>query len=666
MRILLTLINLVPFVLYGQSMTSDTLSNVVVSASRQQISLTKTPYAVEILSVEQILTKTSRATPDLLTNTAGIFLQKTNHGGGSAFVRGLTGNQTLLVLDGIRFNNSIFRYGPNQYLNTIDPFILSKVEVLKGSGAVQYGSDALTGVVHFSTLNPDFSDKKRFSGMAVGRLATANMEQSVQSRFIYQSSQTSVALSGSFKHFGDIIRGGGLGVQTPTGYDEWNYFAKIRQKINAHWLAEGLIQTTQQTNVPVFHKVVLENFKQNEMDLQRFQRAYLKTIGTFSKGFIRQVSFSLTSQQSFENRKIQKNGSMTLRAESDEVQTVGALADIQMSFTKRWSAHSGFDYYQDHVLSSRKDINNGNSKNLRGLYPDKSQYAYRSLYHLNHLDLAKWQIEFGIRYHLTQASLPDTTVGISKIDAGALVYTAGIVREITPTFFVYANTSTGFRAPNLDDLGSLGIVDFRYELPAFDLKPEYSQNYDIGFKWNRPSFSQNFSLFRTNLQNLITRVKTSKSIQNYIVYEKKNVDDAFLTGVEWSGNFLISSTWQVGAQASFVYGQNVTMNEPMRRIPPFNGGLTVTYHFKKGLVQLENLFAAEQTRLSVGDKSDNRMNPKGTAGWSIVNLRSSWDIFSNISFQIKIENLGDVDYRMHGSGINGIGRSVWGQLQCRF
>ena len=114
----------IPGLLWAQQPPADTLQNVIVSASRQSISIQKTPFTSFRINASE---KASRNTPDLLLNSPGVFLQKTNHGGGSPFVRGLTGNQTLLVLDGIRFNNSTFRYGPNQYLNTIDPFSFPKL-----------------------------------------------------------------------------------------------------------------------------------------------------------------------------------------------------------------------------------------------------------------------------------------------------------------------------------------------------------------------------------------------------------------------------------------------------------------------------------------------------------------------------------------------------------
>jgi outer membrane receptor protein involved in Fe transport len=657
-----------PMVSFGQKNNPDTLANIVVSASRQQISTLKTPYSVSVFQQKDIEKLASRATPDMLSNITGVFIQKTNLGGGSAFVRGLTGNQTLLIIDGIRFNNSTFRYGPNQYLNTIDPSIISKIELLKGSGSVQYGSDALTGVVNFFTLQPEFTAQKTFGGQLSARVATQGMELSEQLKMTYSSENTSIVFVGANKQFGDMVRGGGLGLQRPTGYNEWDYFGKIRQQLSKVWVLEGLIQATQQSQVPVFHKIQLENFKINEMDLQKYQRGYLKAIGQYENPIFRKIEFSVSQQTSIEQRKLQKNVSTTLRAERDEVETMGILADVQSQFSSTWSAHSGIDYFNDRINSTREDINltNNSIKALRGLYPNDAGYQYQSIYSIHHLDLDAWQVETGLRFHQNVASLPDTTLGLTKVKSSALVYSLGIARAIIHGISLYANTSSGFRAPNMDDLGSLGIVDFRYELPAFDLKPEYSQNYEVGIKISKAKFFQELTLFQTELENLITRIKTSKVIQSYPVYEKQNVDNAFLRGGEWSGRYELSNSVSAKANISYVYGQSVTLNEPMRRIPPLHGGFSLSYARKNLFLNSELLFAAAQDRLSAGDKADNRMNPLGTPGWAIINLQANYLFNSHLSVSLQAHNMGDVDYRMHGSGINGVGRSLWGQIHLNF
>ena len=666
--LLLSVSWITPFVSFGQNNHPDTLANVVVSASRQQISNLKTPYSVSVFQQKDIEKLASRATPDMLSNIPGVFIQKTNLGGGSAFVRGLTGNQTLLIIDGIRFNNSTFRYGPNQYLNTIDPSIISKVELLKGSGSVQYGSDALTGVVNFFTLQPEFTAQKTFGGQLSARIATQGMELSELLKMTYSSENTGIVFVGANKQFGDVVRGGGLGLQRPTGYNEWDYFGKIRQHLSKAWVLEGLIQTTQQSQVPVFHKIKLENFKINEMDLQKYQRGYLKAIGQYENPIFRKIEFSVSQQTSIEQRKLQKNASTTLRAERDEITTLGILADVQSQFSSTWSAHSGIDYFNDRINSKREDINltNNSIKALRGLYPNDAGYQYQSIYSIHHLDLDAWQVETGLRFHQNLVSLPDTTLGLTKVKSSALVYSLGVARAIAQGISLYANTSSGFRAPNMDDLGSLGIVDFRYELPAFDLKPEYSQNYELGIKISKVKFFQELTLFQTELENLITRIKTSKFIQAYPVYEKRNVDKAFLRGGEWSGRYELSNSVFAKANISYVYGQSVTLNEPMRRIPPLHGGFSLSYARKNLFVNSELLFAAAQNRISAGDKADNRMNPLGTPGWAIINVQANYLFNSHFSISLQAQNIGDVDYRMHGSGINGVGRSLWGQIHFKF
>lgn len=139
------------------------LDSVIVTSRSIKIFDTKNPFVISSITNKQIVEKGARTTPEALQGVSGVFIQKTNHGGGSAFIRGLTGNQTLIVLDGIRLNNAIYRYGPNQYLNTIDMFTVDKIDVLKGFGSVEYGSDAMGGVIHVKTKENASKDLNKIS-----------------------------------------------------------------------------------------------------------------------------------------------------------------------------------------------------------------------------------------------------------------------------------------------------------------------------------------------------------------------------------------------------------------------------------------------------------------------------------------------------------------------
>ena len=140
--------------------SASNLTVVTVTSTRKSTTNLLVPYSVSVVEKTQIDALGFRTSPEALTGTTGVFIQKTNHGGGSPFIRGLTGNQNLLMMDGIRLNNSTSRYGPNQYLNTIDPWTIQKIEVARGTGSEQYGSDALGGVVQVFTQSPSFVKNK--------------------------------------------------------------------------------------------------------------------------------------------------------------------------------------------------------------------------------------------------------------------------------------------------------------------------------------------------------------------------------------------------------------------------------------------------------------------------------------------------------------------------
>lgn len=638
----------------------DTLSNVVVSAHRGQQNALEVPFAIEKIALSP---KNSRSTPDALLNATGVFIQKTNQGGGSAFVRGLTGNQTLLIYDGIRFNNATFRYGPNQYLNTIESNSLADLEVLKGTGSVQYGSDALTGLISLQTLKPQFNPTKTATALLGTQWASQGMEASYMTKLAFQSAKTSLIFLGAKKHFGDLSRGGDGALQVPSAYGQLSYFVKIRQQLGTAWEIEALSQLTQQNNVPVYHKVVLENFLLHEMTLQQYQRNYVKAIRKLNTQWANQVEFTASLQESIEGRSLQKKGSVVLRQELDHVTTKGLGVRLQSQWSNQWSSNSGVEYYHDGIQSSRKDVNTTTNsiKLLRGLYPDQSSYQSVSIYSLHHYQWNTNSLDLGLRQQNYLAVLPDTSIGMSRLSNSSFVYSLGYSKFITPNQTIYVNTSTGFRAPNLDDLGSLGIVDFRYELPAYQLKPEYSRNVEIGYKLFTKKSYWSASIFYSRLQNLIARVKTSETIQNYSVYKKVNVDEAFLTGIEIATKIDFNRHWNLNGQVSYIYGESISLREPMRRIPPLHGNIELNYMANDWVLGMNWSFAARQNRLSIADRSDNRMNPSGTPGWGILNLHST---YKKKMFTVSMQaiNLGNVLYRMHGSGMDGMRRSVHLQL----
>jgi outer membrane cobalamin receptor len=158
------------------SLPSQSLGEVVITDNRYGSLQIKTPEAIRVIDNKSIQNFQLRTAPEVLQITPGVFIQKTNNGGGSPFLRGLTGNQTLLLIDGIRPSNATVRYGPNQYFNTINVFSIEKIEVLRGSGSVQNGSDAIGGTIQAFSHNLVTTENPSWRSTLFARIATQGME----------------------------------------------------------------------------------------------------------------------------------------------------------------------------------------------------------------------------------------------------------------------------------------------------------------------------------------------------------------------------------------------------------------------------------------------------------------------------------------------------------
>jgi len=646
----------------------NTLDSITVISRNLTVHDSSSPYILTKLYGDNLSSIENRTLPEALMGASGVFIQKTNHGGGSAFIRGLTGNQTLILLDGIRLNNSTFRYGPNQYLNTIDLFSIEKVEVAKGIGAVDYGSDALAGVINLQTKKLFFKQSPTWNGTNLSRFISNGMEKTNRTEWGFSNKSVAWNAGLSFKDYGDLKGGGNLGSQTPSGYNETDYNTSLKIKLNSNASLVISSQQSSQHDIPFYHKIKLENYKINQVDLQLHALNYIRYIAYSNNAWRKEFIITLSQQKSIEQRSNQKNNSATLRIEEDTINTIAFSTELISKPTRFWTINSGIDFYKDKVNSLYKDINPlANSiAYKRGLYPNNAIYNNGSIFNLHHLNIAKWDIQTGLRYNIVQIKFDETNLGPINVKTTSLVADLALSYRLTKKHLFYANIANSYRAPNIDDLGSLGIVDFRYEIPANNLKPEKSINSEMGYKYASSNLQINFSAYYMHLKDLIARVKVNGSvIDGYNVYNKINIESAYIKGFEIALIQKIGKHLEWNSNTNYTYGQNLTKNEPMRRIPPMFGQNSLIWKSGSLSIKLNHEYAGAQTRLAQGDKDDNRIGKSGTPQWNVFNLTTAYEI-KNIQLELGLLNILNEKYKTHGSGIYGMGRAISGSMLISF
>ena len=637
---------------------------VVVTALRMEVSGDAIADAVVIQRQDERIRFAPMSTPDAMAAMAGVWMQKTNHGGGSPFIRGLTGYHTLLLLDGIRFNNSTFRSGPNQYLNTVDVFTLDRMEVLRGQGSVQYGSDGIGGVAQLFFRDPEFSDHDQ--AIATGRLYTnyVNYDMEYTGRAEVELGTSKVALLGgyTYKQLGDIKAGGDLGTLYNTGFDEQSWDVKGKVRIGKMQITGGW-QHLVQSDVPLYHQLESGNYSRYHFNPQQRDLGFVRLESFRDSKFFSKVRYTLAYLNSLEEREKQRTGSSIKRYEHDNVDTYHAGIEVQSDFSSVWKASSGMEIYHDRIESYAKDKNQDTQEEheARGLYPDGSIYWNAAIFSLHTIDLNRFNISFGARYNFVKLNVDDPVFGNTTITPQSTVGNAGFVFIINRALDFVASANTGFRAPNLNDVASFGIADYRYEVPNYNLGSEKSFQYQAGIRIHQQKFKFEIFAYQNHLRDLISNVASAyngqDSLEGFKVYQKENVNEALIKGLEGGFEFRPFNWLSAFGNMTYTYGDNITKDEPLSRIPPLFGRVGSDIKFKKLFTwRFELLAAGKQDRLSSGDKSDPRISEGGTPGWTVLNTRLQY-AHRNFRVNTGVQNILNTAYRIHGSGVDGVGRS---------
>lgn len=684
------------------------LESVTVTPSRGHAQeVFETSEAVSITTEQDIKRRAYLILPQLLKDEPGVHLQQTTTSQGSIFVRGLTGQQVVNLIDGTRFNNSTFRPGANQYTAFIEPFFVNRVEVVRGPNSTQYGSDALGGTVNILTRPAGIGTKKfELHGGVDTFFSSADLSAGGALHLSGGRSRWGFIVEGTGRRAQDLRSGGGLDSHSvatrllglssrvlgdrlqDTGYTQYGAHAKFvgrltsRDNLTFEYLRGTQLGVRRYDQLNGGIGNLLNRFDPQTLDFAtaRYNRAGLGLLDSIS------LTFSYNSQRDDRTSQNINNSSTGLRSRiTDEFNRTDVYGYQAQATTHLGSRHAlvfGGELYDEFIKSERTDARFNNSTgdftdmlSVRARFPNGSRYRTFGVFAQDVVSLVPQRLTatFGLRYSkfsyrqsakgnpLDAKGQP--TVPDFQTDFDDLTFNTGFVFSINQHLNLTANVSRGFRAPNVNDFGSIGISGIGFEItpeegerlgasigridvnqaekdahsPVRQLQAETIYNYEAGLKLRAKRLNATLSVFNSEFTNFIerrvlllpqgavgslvggqriVRQDATGAVFNNLssapVFVRANAGHIRIQGFESSLLFNITSSLAFNTHNFYVRGTNTETGAPPsieNGIPPLTGfaGLRWQPHGRRFWIEPYSAFAAAQTRFSDNDLQQARI-----------------------------------------------------------
>lgn len=609
-------------------------------------------------------------TPDVLASEPEILIQKTTLGGGSPVIRGLIGNRVLALVDGIRLNNSIFRFGPNQYLNTVAPSQFERIEVLAGPGSVMYGSDALGGVINVESREPSPHHPAMEYRGTVDAPDGSHTHAVLLNRW---GGRGGLLVGGGYRSLGDLRAGGARGTQTPTGYSEWSAQARLLRLVGQADRFTLAAQTNRQEDVPRYDRLAARQDSLNVYDPQNrdlvFARYEARNVARRLESLQATVSWNHMREG---RRTISRQNLVRLQSAEDEVHTWGGAVEARSVVAPRSFVIWGGETYRDVVASRSSDRNltTGVVTPVIGKLPDDGEHRTTALFaRLQHRLVGAATVSGSLRYsRLALQGTPQGPFGKVRLDNHRVTAGGEIGYEPRPGRNVYLSLAQAFRAPGMEDALATGLTSRGWDVPNPALRPEGGWTVESGLVWRDGSnpgpgrLHLTGSVWYSELQDVMERVPALWNGQTTLdgepVFRIANAGHGRLAGVSASVSVPLASAWSATSAVAWTWGEKFGARDPLGRIPPARGNARLAWFGGTRRLELVGDWALRQSRLSADDRRDTRIPKGGTPGYVAVHVRSTHDLGPRMSLQVALENILDQNYRTHGSGIDMPGRTL--------
>ena len=702
------------------------LAEVVVSANKWELDIREVPNKIEVIKRREIIFENPQTSADMLAAGSQVYVQKSQLAGGSPMLRGFAANSILFVVDGIRMNNAIYRSGNLHNVLQADVNSIESAEVIFGPGTNIYGSDALGGVIDVHTLSPKLSSTSKWvtKGSAFARIASADFEKTVHIDLNSGNNKWAFLTSISYSDFDDLVMGNiqndyaqrfnylkeinrqdsmvannDPNKQLYSGYDQLSFIFKIKQKFSKDidWIYSFYI--TQTGDVPRYDRLLQYNgdvlkyaewyYKPQQWLMNSLELNFNKTNKAYDH-----LSLIFAFQNVKEGRNDRKYQDEWLRKRNESVNIFSVNADFDKAL--KWNNYLfyGIEFNYNNVVSKgiEENIYTGETDTVSSRYPDSTnKYLQGGAYltYKKNYTNTPLSLQAGIRFSyvsltstFTKKTAQQYTYDNIHFGGGSLTGSLGMTYR-PENWQIRFNLSSGFRAPNLDDMAKIFDSEpGNVVVPNEDLEAEYLYNIDLGFAYNFVGkISVELTTFFSYLNNAMVRRDYQVNGQDSIYYDGQlskvqalvNVGNATIYGATFIFNAQLIEGLAFNTTLSYIKGID-SDGFPIRHAPPLYGTSGLTYERNKlkltvsadynAQITYENLAPSEQSKayLYATDSNGNPYSP----GWWTLNFAGSYAFNQSFLVTFGIDNMLNYRYRPYSSGITAPGRNFIVALRYSF
>ncbi|HEX8377581.1 MAG TPA: TonB-dependent receptor [Pedobacter sp.] len=565
--------------------TTNTLNQVVVTATRSAKRKAEIGKVVRIITSEQLQRSQGRTLPEVLNNVAGITYSGVNNAqsitANSLFLRGASAGNTLILIDGIPVNDA--QSISNEYdLKSFAIDQIERVEIVKGGNSTLYGSDAVAGVINIITKKAS-TDNLNANVILTGGTYQANKQAIGLSG---TTGNTGIAFNYSHagsKEFSAATDKTGIKNFDKDGFDQHALSTNFRQMVSEKFSINGNLQLS--NNIGMSDG---GSFK-DDID-HKYNRTHLFT-GITGKYFLNSGSISVNlSNNTVSNKFLNLPGDGSAEQKTDNKGRIWqADVFINKPLIKILELNSGINYRSSN--SDQYSLFNSPFFKSEGRLPSSTAKSdissvFTSVFLKN---LGGFHLELGGRFNHHSESGNNYTYTINP----------SFVFKQKYKFFV--NASSAFKAPTLYQLYS------EYRNKIENLQPEVTKTYDAGFDFDLIPGILNFNTTafqRVTSKNAIYFFTTKVEGKSVSYYRNGRSQNDKGVEVELAVNpfkNLSLNTFYSFVQGELTIDENTKQTDLFRR-PKNQAGFNISYRpIKKISVGLIGKYTGERKEQDFGN-----------------------------------------------------------------